>query len=119
MSDERPVSPPVLELSMLLVDIGSVSAAAHDLVQAVVDDLDVDDPAVSDHYFREEWAPGIAAAMRAILSPHRPDRDGECAHCSPPAAWPCALWRTAYRWMVDLDPTTGKPRNNWYVVTFP
>jgi hypothetical protein len=101
---------------MLLVDVGAVSAAARDLAQAVVDDLDVDDPGVSDRYFCEEWAPGIAAAMRAILRPHRPDRDGWCVCCSPPAEWPCALWRTAYRWMVELDPTTGEPRTNWYVV---
>ncbi len=102
---------------MLLGDLDAVSATDRDLVQAVVDDLDVDDPAVSDHYFREEWAPGIAAAMRAILHPHRPDRDGGCARCSPPAEWPCTLWRTAYRWMVELDPATGEPRTNWYVVT--
>src|SRR5215217_9192585 len=95
MPDEYHVSPPVLELSTLIGDAGSILPAARDLVQAVVDDLDVDDPAVSDHYWREEWAPGVAAAMRDILAPHRPDPDGWCARCSPPPAeWPCALWRT-------------------------
>jgi hypothetical protein len=94
----------VLELSALLADLGAVSTTAHDLVQAVIDDLDIDDPAVSDSYFWEDWAPGIASAMRAILSPHRPNRDSRCVACSPPAEWPCDLWRTAYRWMVDLDP---------------
>jgi hypothetical protein len=97
MTDKGHVPPPVLELSMLLTDVGTVSTAAHDLVQAVVDDLDVDDPAVSDRYWLEDWVPGIAAAMRAILSPHRPDCDGRCVGCSPSAEWPCALWRTAYR----------------------
>jgi hypothetical protein len=115
MPDACHVEPLVLELPMLLVDIDTVSATARDLVQEVVDDLDVDDPAVSDHYFREEWAPGIAAVMRAIFSPHRPDRDGKYVGCSPPAEWPCVcgVRRTGRSGI----PTTGEPRINWYVVT--
>jgi hypothetical protein len=52
MTNKCRIQPPVLELSMLLVDVSTISAAARDLVQEVVDDLDVDDSAVSDRYWQ-------------------------------------------------------------------
>ena len=115
------VPPPVLKLSMLLADAGSVPAADRELAADIVEMLDViDDDTATSTFLLDEWVPGVAATIRAILGPHHPDSDGRCAGCPPSAAgWPCPPWRTAYRWMFELDPGTGDRRDiaGYYVVT--
>ena len=116
-----PPQPPVLSVDMLTADTGSVPVADRELVGDVLEVLDsVDRYTATDQLgVAAYWAPGVTAAMRAVLDPHRADRDGRCAGCPPPATpWPCPLWRTAHRWMVELDPATGRRRDDdWdYVV---
>lgn len=112
--------PPVLTLPILIADTECVSAPDRELVANVLELLDVsDDETVTDSFLLYEWIPAIAAAMRAILLPHRQDRTGRCAGCPPATRWPCPAWRAAHRWMFELDPETGGRRDveGYYVVT--
>jgi hypothetical protein len=108
--DEPPEQQPVLTLDGLLADIGTVAEADRALVADVLALVDViDDETAAESFLLNEWAPAIAAAMRAILGPHRPDHAGRCTTC-PTVVWPCSPWRAAYRWIFEFD-TDGYRRN--------
>jgi len=104
--------PPVLTLSGLLADAGSVPKADREPVADVLEMLDViDDDTATDSFLLYEWAPVIAAAMRALLEPHRPDQAGRCTNCPASAPWPCPPWQAAHRWMFELDAEAGGRRD--------
>jgi hypothetical protein len=109
---------PVLALASMLADAGSASPSDRELARNVVEAIDaVDSEVLSDAYLLTEWAQQMAATLRALLAPHLPGRGGQCAGCrSRPARWPCELWRTAHRWLIELDATTGEPHDDEYIV---
>lgn len=114
------VRPPVLTVPMLVTCVERVSGPDYELVADVLELLDVaGDDTATDSFLLDEWVPAVAAAMRAVLGAHRPDRAGRCAGCPAATRWPCHAWRAAYRWMFELDPETGCRRDvaGYYVVT--
>ena len=112
--------PPVLDLDTLVPDHTTLTSEDRTLVADVVEVLDNIDYYVEtdNDYSAACRAPGVAATLRGILTPHRA-RSGHCAACPPTTPWPCPLWRTAHRWMIELEPATGRVYEWDYVVHNP
>lgn len=97
--------PPVLDRERLLAACGCPAD-----VQLVEDVVDAACAGAGEMWPHELWL-CCAAALRALLAPHRPVKAGRCGQCA--ADWPCWTWREAHDWIGGYDPIHGGRVYDW------